>query len=94
VVVGPRLTWTPTVCPSLQEEPGDEDYNKMQHKDEVEKDSNVLRGKSPGRLHVSGDWGSNGGSLVATPDCETAVWGSNPAIPPAYSGWAASLRMG
>jgi hypothetical protein len=35
-----------------------------------------------------------GGSLAATPDCETAVLGSNPAISPAYSGlpvfrWAA-----
>jgi hypothetical protein len=30
--------------------------------------------------------GSSGGSLVATPDCETAVLGSNPAISPAYSG--------
>jgi hypothetical protein len=38
--------------------------------------------------------GSSGGSLVATPDCEAAVLGSNPAISPAYSGlpvlrWAA-----
>jgi hypothetical protein len=38
--------------------------------------------------------GSSGGSLVVTPDCETAVLGSNPAISPAYSGlqalrWAA-----
>ncbi len=38
--------------------------------------------------------GSSGGSLVATPDCDTAVLGSNPAISPAYSGlpvlrWAA-----
>jgi hypothetical protein len=37
---------------------------------------------------------SSGGSLVATPDCETAVLGSNPAISSAYSGlpilrWAA-----
>jgi hypothetical protein len=30
--------------------------------------------------------GSSGGSLVATPDCKTAVLGSNPAISPAYSG--------
>ncbi len=30
--------------------------------------------------------GSSGGSLVVTPDCETAVLGSNPAISPAYSG--------
>ncbi len=35
------------------------------------------------------------GSLVATPDCETAVLGLDPAISPAYSGlsvlrWAAS----
>jgi hypothetical protein len=30
--------------------------------------------------------GSSGGSLVATPDCETAVLGSNPAISSAYSG--------
>jgi hypothetical protein len=30
--------------------------------------------------------GSSGGSLVATPDCETAALGSNPAISPAYSG--------
>jgi hypothetical protein len=28
----------------------------------------------------------SGGSLVATPDCDTAVLGSNPAISPAYSG--------
>ncbi len=38
--------------------------------------------------------GSSGGSLVATPDCEAAVLGSNPAISLAYSGlpvliWAA-----
>ncbi len=33
-------------------------------------------------LHI----GSSGGSLVATPDCETAVLGSNPAISPAYNG--------
>ncbi len=38
--------------------------------------------------------GSSGGSLVETPDCKTAVLGSNPAISPAYSGlpvlrWAA-----
>ncbi len=38
--------------------------------------------------------GSSGGSLVATPDCKTAVLGSNLAISPAYSGlpvlrWAA-----
>ncbi len=38
--------------------------------------------------------GSSGGSLVATPDCDTAVLGSVPAISPAYSGlpvlrWAA-----
>ncbi len=38
--------------------------------------------------------GSSGGSLVATPDCEIAVLGTNPAISPAYSGlsvlrWAA-----
>jgi hypothetical protein len=32
-----------------------------------------------------GSFGSSGGSLVATPDCETAVLGSNPAISPAYS---------
>jgi hypothetical protein len=30
--------------------------------------------------------GSSGGSLVATPDCKTAVLGLNPAISPAYSG--------
>ncbi len=30
--------------------------------------------------------GSSGGSLVVTPDCKTAVLGSNPAISPAYSG--------
>ncbi len=30
--------------------------------------------------------GSSGGSLVATPDCKTAVLGSNPAISPVYSG--------
>jgi hypothetical protein len=30
--------------------------------------------------------GSSGGSLVATPDCDTAFLGSNPAISPAYSG--------
>jgi hypothetical protein len=30
--------------------------------------------------------GSSGGSLVATPDCKTAVLGSNPAISPTYSG--------
>jgi hypothetical protein len=39
-------------------------------------------GSSGGSLVV----GSSGGSLVATPDCETAVLGSNPAISPAYSG--------
>jgi hypothetical protein len=38
--------------------------------------------------------GSSGGSLVVTPDCDTAVQDSNPAISPAYSGlpvlrWAA-----
>jgi hypothetical protein len=38
--------------------------------------------------------GSSGGSFVVTPDCETAVLGSNPAISPVYSGlpvlrWAA-----
>jgi hypothetical protein len=38
--------------------------------------------------------GSNGGSLVVTPDYKPAVLGSNPAISPAYSGlpilgWAA-----
>ncbi len=38
--------------------------------------------------------GSSGGSLEATPDCETVVLGSNPAISPTYSGlpvlgWAA-----
>jgi hypothetical protein len=38
--------------------------------------------------------GSSGGSLVATPDCKTAVPGLNPAISPAFSGlpvlrWAA-----
>jgi hypothetical protein len=38
--------------------------------------------------------GSSGGSLELTPDCKTAVLGSNPAISPAYSGlpvlrWAA-----
>jgi hypothetical protein len=32
-----------------------------------------------------GSFGSSGGSLVATPDCKTAVLGSNPAISPAYS---------
>ncbi len=37
-------------------------------------------GSSDGSLENSG------GSLVATPDCETAVLGSNPAISPAYSG--------
>ncbi len=42
----------------------------------------------------SHSYGSRGGSLVATPDCETAILGSNPAISPAYSGlsvliWAA-----
>jgi hypothetical protein len=42
---------------------------------------------------VAHSW-SSGGSLVATPECETAVLGSNPAISPAYSGlpflkWAA-----
>jgi hypothetical protein len=31
-------------------------------------------------------WGSSGGSLVATPDCETAVLVSNPVISPDYSG--------
>jgi hypothetical protein len=31
-------------------------------------------------------FGSSGGSLVATPDCDNAVLGSNPAISPAYSG--------
>ncbi len=30
--------------------------------------------------------GSSGGSLVVTPDCKTAVLGSNPAISPAYIG--------
>ncbi len=44
-------------------------------------------------MHISFK-GSSGGSLVATPDCEIAVLGSNPAISPAYSGlpvlrWAA-----
>ncbi len=39
---------------------------------------------------------SSGGLLVGTPDCETAVLGSNPAISLAYSGllvlrWAAIL---
>jgi hypothetical protein len=29
---------------------------------------------------------SSGGSLVVTPDCETVVLGSNPAISPAYRG--------
>jgi hypothetical protein len=38
--------------------------------------------------------GNSGGSLVETPDCETVVLGSNPAISQAYSGlpvlrWAA-----
>ncbi len=38
--------------------------------------------------------GRSGGSFVATPDCETALLGTNPAISPAYSGlpvlrWAA-----
>jgi hypothetical protein len=37
---------------------------------------------------------SSGGSLVATPNCKTAILGSNPAISAAYSGlpvlrWAA-----
>ncbi len=41
-----------------------------------------------------GTYGSSDGPLVATPDCETAVLGLNPAISPAYSGlpvlrWAA-----
>jgi hypothetical protein len=36
---------------------------------------------------------SSGGSLVATPDCDTAVLGSNPAISPAYSGIALPCRL-
>jgi hypothetical protein len=41
-----------------------------------------------------GSLGSSGGSLVWTPDCDTAVLASNPAISPAHSGlpvlrWAA-----
>ncbi len=52
-------------------------------------------GSSGGSFGSSGgSLGSSGGSLVATPDCEAAVLGSNPAISPAYSGlpvlrWAA-----
>ncbi len=34
--------------------------------------------------------GSSGGSLVATPDCKTAVLGSNPALPSLQ--WTAVLR--
>ncbi len=50
------------------------------------------RGDREGRITMPK--GSSGGSLVATPDCKTAVLGSNPAISPAYSGlpvlrWAA-----
>jgi hypothetical protein len=49
-------------------------------------------------LHIlgssGGSFGSSGVSLVVTPDCETAVLDSNPAISLAYSGlpvlrWAA-----
>jgi hypothetical protein len=42
----------------------------------------VLRRSNGGSLS-----GSSGGSLVVTPDCETAVLGSNPAISQAYSGF-------
>ncbi len=38
--------------------------------------------------------GSSGGSLVATPDCEAAVLGSNPAISPAYRGLPVLRKMG
>ncbi len=37
--------------------------------------------------------GSNGGSMVATPDCETAVLGSNPTISPAYSGLPSGMAL-
>jgi hypothetical protein len=45
-------------------------------------------------LNLPEFFGSSGGSLVVTPDCEAAVLGSNPAISPAYRGlpvlrWAA-----
>jgi hypothetical protein len=45
-------------------------------------------GSSGGSLMgaVVAHWGSSGGSLVVTPDCKTAVLGSNPAISPAHSG--------
>jgi hypothetical protein len=56
----------------------------------------VLYNSSLSNINTVGQWegGSSGGSLIATPDCETAVLGSNSEIPPAYSGllvlrWAA-----
>ncbi len=59
-----------------------------------------LMGAVVAHVNSGGSWeqylliGRSGGSLVATPDCETAVLGSNPAISQAYSGlpilrWAA-----
>ncbi len=50
--------------------------------------------KSYAKVELNGKKICSGGSLVATPDCDTAVLGSNPAIAPAYSGlpvlrWAA-----